>query len=190
MPVIPEDYTLHHGERENPLLWLCRVATHGAALPDTSDEAMHAVLGPGTARALKSFGHDDDGVHYLLLRGGTGLHTDTAYTRFTHQLVLRNDGTRIGGLPRNDGPPEHWHPPMVPGVMYCLDTHSPHIGRPDERMSPPRRGYMKAVIAVDRPEPLSIEHAWSLLCRYLVREFSEFEVTRRPPRGAAAHAGG
>lgn len=188
MPVITEDHQLTDSERAQPLLW--QVEVKGLDItPDTSDWAMRQVLGDGNARALKSFGHDSDGVHYLLLRGGTGLHTDTAYTRYTHQLVLRNDGTRIRGLAVNDGP-ETWPPPMYPGVMYCLDTHSPHIGCLDPRMSPPPRGFMKAVIAVDRDQPLDPDEAFGLLARYLARQFSDFEVTRRPPRGAAAHAGG
>ncbi len=190
MPTISEDHVLAPGERAQPILWQVR-PTGADALRisrefDTSDAAMHAVLGAGTARALKSFGHDGQGVHYLLLRGGTGLHTDTAYTRYTHQLVLRNDGTRVRGL-RDEGA---WHPPMTPGQMYCLDTHSPHIGCPDPRMDPPKRGYMKAVIAVDRDEPLDPMQAWDLLRPYLFFRFSDFPVTRRPPRGAAARAGG
>jgi hypothetical protein len=190
MPVIEDNYILGGAERDQPLLWQVTVPVAAHHLVDTCDEAMHAVLGPGTARALKSFGHNDKGVHYLLLRGGTGVHTDTAYTRYTMQLVLRNDGTRIRGLPRLDGPPESWHPPMAPGVMYCLDTHSPHQGCPDPRMNPPARGYMKAVIAVDRDNPLDPEDAWLLLSGYLLRQFADFPVTRRPPRGAAARAGG
>jgi hypothetical protein len=190
MPTISEDHQLTPGEAAAPVLWTVTVKGLRAGLVDVSDAAMHAVLGGGSARALKSFGHDRDGVHFLLLRGGTGLHTDTAYTRFTHQLVLRNDGTRIRGLARNDGPPETWHPPMVPGMMYCLDTWSPHVGCPDPRMEPPARGYMKAVIAVDRDAPLDTLEAWSLLQRYLSFEFRDFPVTRRPPRGAAARAGG
>jgi hypothetical protein len=189
MPVIAEDHQLRAHEVIQPVLWLVRLpGWPGGCATDVSDEAMRAVLGGGTARALKSFGHDEDGVHYLLLRGGTGLHTDTAYTRYTHQLVLRNDGTRIRGLARFDQPGQR-HPPMTPGVMYCLDTHSPHIGCPDERMTPPPRGYMKAVIAVDRAEPLAPGPAFALLERFLPFQFADFPVTRRPPRGAAAHAG-
>jgi|SRR5215469_772185 len=193
MPVITEDHQLTGTERREPLLWCSDIPAARAWIAeefDTSDEAMWAVLGQGNARALKSFGHDSDGVHYLLLRGGTGLHTDTAYTRYTHQLVLRNDGTRIRGLERYEGSRQDWHPLMRPGVMYCLDTHSPHIGLPDPRMDCPRRGYMKAVIAVDRPQPLPSGQAWLLLQRYLSHQFADFPVTRRPPRGAAAHAGG
>ena len=193
MPVIGDDHVLTGGERTAPLMWLMHVPAAEAWIEaefDTRDEAMHAVLGPGTARALKSFGHSDIGVHYLLIRGGTGVHTDTAYTRYTMQLVLRNDGTRIRGLPRNDGPPQTWHPPMVPGTMYCLDTWSPHQGCPDPRMNPPQRGYMKAVVAVDRDQPMDPEDAWQLLMPYLRHQFIDFPVTRRPPRGAAAHAGG
>jgi len=192
MPAIPEDHVLTPDERACPILWLVTAGaagTPGIAV-DVSDDAMHYALGPGNSRALKSFGHDDDGVHFLLLRNGTpGLHTDIAYARYTHQLVLRNDGTRVRGLLAHD---DEWHPPMYPGTMYCLDTWSPHTSHPDPRMNPdlPRTGFMKAVIAVDRSEPLNPTEAWRLLARYTTRQFRDFQVTRRPPRGAAAHADG
>jgi hypothetical protein len=192
MPTISEDHRLTGDERPNPILWFVTVLPdmNVGITTDVSDDAMHYALGPGKSRALKSFGHDDDGVHFLLLRNGTpGLHTDIAYARYTHQLVIRNDGTRVRGLAAYD---DDWHPPMYPGAMYCLDTWSPHTSHPDPRMNPalPRTGFMKAVIAVDRDEPLNPAEAWRLLARYTSKQFRDFEVTRRPPRGAAAHAGG
>lgn len=162
-----------------PVRWLVRtsVVERGHQV-DVSDPAMHAVLGAGTRRALKSFGHDADGVHFLLHRDGTTLHTDTAYLRYSAQLVLRNDGTRIRG---EADAPEDWHPPLAVGTMYLLDTHSPHQGLADSRLECPRAP-MKAVIAVDRPEPITPAEAWPLLSRLLAHQFADFPVNARPPR--------
>jgi len=173
MPKVNPDAPLSDNQVPVPVLWTVR--THGALFGevDCSDEVMARYLGPGRGIKLKSFGHDGDGVHFLLTRAGTPLHTDTAYTRYSHQLVLRNDGNRIRGMPRYDHE-SLWHPPLWPGVMYCLDTHSPHQGTPDPRIAPAYvakvRGLapmLKAVIAVDRDRVLAPDEAWPLLRRFL-----------------------
>jgi hypothetical protein len=178
------DHVLLPGERRNPLLWVRKVAGVENHLVDVSDDVMKVVFGDlSRGQRLKSIGHDEDGVHFLLTRGGTGLHNDIAYLRYSCQLVLRNDDTRIRGLPRYDRP-DHWNPPLVAGVMYCLDTHSPHQGVPDPRMGDavePRRRE-KAVIAVDRPWPLGPWEAWPLLQRYLEHQIADFPITTVPPR--------
>ena len=150
-----------------PVLWLVRVRA-AIVTGDYSDEALARFLPPGRGIKLRSFGHDEDGVHWLLTRAGTPLHYDPAYARYSHQLVLRNDGNRLRGLPRYDDRAD-WHPPLWPGTMYALDTHSPHHGVPDPRMDPPPV-VLKLCIAVDRDEPLSPAEAWPLLSRYLAAE--------------------
>jgi hypothetical protein len=161
MTGVKPDAVLAEGQAEIPVLWTVRAPDFPAV--DCSDEVLGRYLGPGRGIKLKSFGHDAEGVHFLLTRAGTPLHRDPAYARYSHQLVLRNDGNRLGGLPRYDGP-ETWHPPLWPGIMYALDTHSPHQGRPDPRMTPPPV-VLKAVVAVDRDRLLTPAEAWELVRR-------------------------
>jgi hypothetical protein len=162
-----------------PVLWC--VMTPEAGTGDYSDEVLARFLPEGKSRALRSFGHDADGVHWLLTRGGTPLHRDPAYARWSHQLVLRNDGNRLRGLPRYDDR-RNWHPPLRPGVMYALDTHSAHQGLPDERLRPPPV-VLKLVIAVDRDELLKPGEAYGLLSRLLHLDLTgPGQVTYAAPR--------
>jgi hypothetical protein len=172
LPAFKTDTPLRDSWNAIPVLW--SVTTTATQMPDCSDPVIEKYLGPGNARTIKSFGHDGDGVHFLLTRAGTPLHNDSAYARYTHQVVIRNDGNRIRGLPAYDTE-DMWHPPMLPGVMYALDTHSPHQGLPDSRMGARARGtaVLKAVIAVDRDELLTPEQAWPLLARYLTVQMAD-----------------
>jgi hypothetical protein len=172
-----------------PVLW--QVQTALLAPADYSDEVLARYLPGGRGKSLRSFGHDDDGVHWLLTRAGTPLHHDPAYARYSHQLVLRNDGNRVRGLPRYDQP-DRWHPQMVPGAMYALDTHSPHQGLPDPRFGPKvpgPTGILKLVIAVDRDELLTPAEVLPMLRRLVGRELPETgQTTYAAPRkwGAAS----
>jgi hypothetical protein len=88
----------------------------------------------------------------------------------------------LRGLPRLDGPEASWHPPLVVGSMYCLDTHSPHQGVRDPRMRPPPAPLYKAVIACDRDTPLTAQAAWPLLQRLLGDQLAVWDTTTRPIR--------
>lgn len=163
---VAPDAELRQGQNAFPVLWV----TTTTARPDParySDEALARFLPPGHGRALRSFGHDANTAHWLLTRGGTPLHIDPAYARYSHQLVLRNDGNRLRGLPRFD----QLHPPLIPGVMYLLDTHSPHIGLPDERLGRSRvTGMLKIVAAVDSDRMMHPGEAFRLLAPLVGRE--------------------
>jgi hypothetical protein len=179
MVAVRPDVALAPGQAAMPVLWA--VHTREAATADYSDEVLARFLPPGRGIKLRSFGHDADGVHWLLTRAGTPLHRDPAYAQYSHQLVLRNDGNRLRGLPRYDSP-DRWHPPLVPGVMYALDTHSPHQGTKDPRMDPPPV-VLKLAIAVDRDELLTPRQAWPLLSRLLHEELPETgQTTFAAPR--------
>jgi hypothetical protein len=162
MVTVRPDAELAEGQFSFPVLWA--VMTTALPVGDYSDAALAPFLPPGRGRALRSFGHDGDSVHWLLTRGGTPLHTDPAYARYSHQLVVRNDGNRLRGLPRYD----QQHPVLRPGVMYALDTHSPHQGLPDERMDPPPV-VVKLAVAVDCDRLLGPEEAFGLLARFTGR---------------------
>jgi hypothetical protein len=189
MPVVPLDAQLQPHQSADPVRWLvsapswpgCVSAIRGYLTSrdfrggPPADDELAPYLPRGRSRTLRSFGHDEEGVHWLLTRGGTALHTDPAYARYSHQLVLRNDGNRIRGLTDDEA---SWHPPMVPGTLYALDTHSPHQGTPDVRMISPHYAgagppVIKLVIAVDRNELLTASEAWVLLKRLLGKPFPE-----------------
>jgi hypothetical protein len=167
VPTIAPDHELTDGQLAVPILWLVT-----APLPrvvDVSDDVLdRAFGGGGRGQKLRSWGHSGDhGAHWLATRSGTALHTDTAYSRYTHHLILRNDGWRIRGMS------DDLHPPMVPGAMYCLDTHSPHRVVPDQRVGVASEGgrpLYKVQVAVDTDDPLDPPTAWQWLTRKLVAD--------------------
>lgn len=172
MGTVPNDYQLEGDQRENPVVWTAHAPQDALGLIrllDLTDDAMQRYLGRGKSMKLKSFGHDAHGVHFLLTRAGTTVHRDQAFTRYSHQLILRNDGNRLRGLPRYDpDDPADWHEPLRPGVMYALDTHSPHQGLADPRFANRGAG-MKAVLAVDRDTVLEPDEAYALFEPWLKR---------------------
>lgn len=158
MVAVKPEAALSDTQHPMPVLW----ATGTTAVPEPGLyelDSLAPFLPKGLGIALRAFGHRENSVHWLLTRAGTPLHTDPRYARYSYQLVLRNDGGRVRGLPRND---TQLHPPMVPGVMYCLDTHSPHQGVPDERLDPPKVIH-KLVAAVDSDTLVKPERVWPLL---------------------------
>lgn len=134
---------------------------------------MQSYFGSSSSRRLKVFESDSEGVHFLLMRGGTSMHTDKACPRYSHHLVLRNDGTGIRGL--HGDKPEHL--PMRRGVMYCLDTHSPHQGLRDSRLFP-MEPLVKLVVAVDRDEPLDPGECLELVTRILDTNVGDWRPNR------------
>lgn len=170
MPLVKADYELGEDEAPWPILWIAPPVPD-LEFPDLSNETLELVFGPGKDHRLKSWGHDDDGVHWLTTRRGAPLHVDHVYTRYTHHLILRNDGWRLRGL--SDDNPE-LYPPMVPGTMYCMDTHSPHGVVADLRMPQPEHPRYKVQLVVDRDEPLSPDDAWDLLLPSVNRPLSDF----------------
>jgi hypothetical protein len=148
-----------------------------ARVAPVDDAALDPAFGPGRSRKIKSWGHDAEGVHWLATRGGTPYHTDPNYARFTHHLLVRNDGWRIRGFS------DERHPVMEPGALYCLDTHSPHEVVRDDRLPWGMRGY-KLQVAVDRDEPLTPSEAWALLSPWIGRNPGETSATaqRMAPR--------
>jgi hypothetical protein len=161
MVTVNESYTLKPGERLDPLIWLDGPIP--IELPTYSDDMLNEVYG-GKGR-IRSWGHDDEGVHWLTTRRGTTLHRDPAYTRYTHHLLLRNDGFRLRGL--LDDPDDR--PQLVAGHLYCLDTHSPHQVTVDTRFQVPDPVY-KFQLAVDRDQPLQPAEALNLLVARLAED--------------------
>lgn len=177
MPSVPADYELPDDETPFPILWITGPIEF--ELPDTSVPILEEVFGGGNSRKLKSWGHGGDvpGLHWLATRNGTALHRDTTFTRFTHHLILRNDGFRIRGLVDDDGA----LPMLVPGMMYCIDTHSPHQVVIDGRFGNYRPHY-KVQLVVDRDEPLTIEEAFDILVPAASDPIPTTNVPHTPPQ--------
>jgi hypothetical protein len=176
MGVIAPDHVLTGDQRGNPVVWLAG-PLQLPRMPDVSDAALLPAFGEGRGRKLKSWGHMGEyGAHWLITRSGTPLHNDPAYPRYSHHLIVRNDGFRLTGL----GDPAM--PPLVPGMIYCLDAHSPHQVVADPRMAT-GRPLFKVQLAVDFDEPVSQELAWALLTPLLGTEpgTTAAEVARTAP---------
>jgi hypothetical protein len=154
---VTKDYQLSDWQRAGPVLWVSDPRPL-PQVPDASDEVLNAIFDEKRTRRLKSWGHDDTGAHWLVTRSGLGLHHDIGFTRYTHQLIIRNDGWRLGGF---DDQLEL--KPLVQGAMCCLDTWSPHKVYRDTRFPDSKKALYKAMLVVDRDEPLTEDEVWALL---------------------------
>lgn len=174
MPVVDPRLPLRADQRAMPLVWILR--TDFVAQP-VADAVLDVAAGSkGYKRVLRSWGHDERTVHWLMTRCGTNLHTDTAYLRYSHHLIIRNDGWRIIGADM-----EQWPRLLTPGTIYCLDTHSPHQVVPDPRIAKGRPLY-KLQVALDASEVLDPGAVRRLL--------SDFASAYDPAESAAtAHSG-
>lgn len=155
MPNIAVDHVLQPGQSARPLIWV-EAPRAVARFPACDDEIMDKAMG-SRAKAFRTWGHDERGVHWLCTQRGVQLHTDPAYTRYTHHLVIRNDGWMLVGT---DG--SHRHVYLEPGAMLCLDTHSPHALVLDPRRPTPEPR-LKLALIVDATRPLTPDEAWSFM---------------------------
>ncbi|HKE70555.1 MAG TPA: hypothetical protein VKB55_14945 [Nocardioidaceae bacterium] len=185
------DEPLREGERGNPIVWWQPRLL--PVIPDVSDAAMEPAFGGGRNRKLKSWGHvGEHGVHWLVTRSGTPFHADPAYPRYTHHLIVRNDGFRLRGVEDPD------LPPFTPGMLYCLDAHSPHQVIVDDRIlsieEMDRHGIKplyKVQAAVDFDTVIDAELAWSLLVPLLDTEpgATAHQVAKTAPASQARKSG-
>jgi hypothetical protein len=165
MPVVKPDefdWSSVPDSRGFPLVW-----AEQRMMPvrlDTSDAVLELAFGEGKSRKLKSWGHaGEHNAHWLVTRGGTPMHTDPAYARYTHHLILRNDGFRLRGA--EDRPDAM---PLKVGAMYCLDAHSPHQVVPDPRLTFLGKPVYKVQAAVDTDEPLEPDEVWAILGELII----------------------
>jgi len=95
-------------------------------LPETIGRypQMLETMFPSNNHSLKTWGRTP-GVtemdpHWIGVRKGTPLHTDKAYPRITHQIMVNVDpGFVLRGLNKDEMP-------LARGLFFVLDTHSPH----------------------------------------------------------------
>lgn len=156
----------------HPVLWVTPPRDLGR-IPDVSDAALQRVFGDDKATSrIKSGDWNEDGVHWLITRSGLTMHNDGGYTRFTHHLVLRNDGFMLQGTDRAS-----MHPPIGVGSLVCLDTHSEHTLCRDPRLEP---GKYKAALVVDFDEALKPFEAWKILSKRLTDPNCYHDIRARP----------
>ena len=86
------------------------------------------------------------------------MHTDPKYPRFSWHLILHNGGFRICGLS------DELMPPLVPGVVYLIDTHSPHEVTRDHRL--PKISNYKLQLAIDSDVPMPAASATRALLEF------------------------
>lgn len=116
------DMTLSADQRGQPVL-----RHRQLALPDTIGRfpEMLETMFPSTKHSLKTWGRTPGAdlamdPHWIGVRSGGPLHTDKAYPRFTHQIVVNADpGFVVRGLHKIGVPVQR-------GTFFVLDTHSPH----------------------------------------------------------------
>ena len=116
------DKPLESDQRPNPIIRTGRVGLEGIHEPTPEELAKIFTTGK---HSLQTWGRKP-GVkrgaepHWIGVFKPGPLHTDRAYPRMTHHLVLKVDpGFFIRGHNREETPLER-------GTILCLDTHSPH----------------------------------------------------------------
>lgn len=122
MPTVGSDYQLGDDQADPPILWMVPRPQSLTFTPTVTDGELDVAFGAGKSQKIKSFGHDDNLVHWLATRSGTDLHVDKSYERYTHHLIVRNDGMRIRGLTDDTDDQTRWHPPHD-GRRHVLPRH-------------------------------------------------------------------
>jgi len=163
---IPDDYVLKNWQTADPILWRKSVPVPpgGFLPPKTCIRMLFELFGAGKSKRLQTFARDEsdpNGPHWIGVRlGGLGMHTDPKFPRFTHQLVVYNDGWGVIGLGKRLGEP------LAAGTLFCCDTHSPHQVIPDGRLG---RGLYYLAASMDAKAKLPPEVAQERLLAFVSR---------------------
>ena len=118
---------LKAGQRGNPVMYAAKVdLPYFVKVPTDSElEEIFKTKGFKLQTWGRSKGKDgkyirENDPHWIGVRGGTPLHIDPAYPRYSHHLKVRvDDGISVRGMDKAELP-------LFRGVFYILDTHSPH----------------------------------------------------------------
>lgn len=113
---------------------------------------------PTRAQSLKTWGRTPgvkvNDPHWIGVHRQTPLHTDPAYPRYTHHLMLYVDDFSLRGMDKVEC--ELWR-----GLYYLLDTHSPH----QVYARKPEATWYVAV-SIDSKEPLESHRTIERLIAY------------------------
>lgn len=160
-------YCLKSDQRSDPVVW--RHCSGQESLAILSADAILAMLreymGIGRGRRLTTWGRstdDPDGPHWIGVRSGTTLHTDPRYLRYTHQLIVLNQGWGLSGITM-----ELAAEPYEVGDLFCCDTHSPHILIRDARRPFGRDDLYYLAASMDSDQPMNFEDVARPLIRFV-----------------------
>ena len=128
MPRWNRDTPLKDGMRPNPVVQVQQIDLDALGVFTPSELQLMKVF-EGTSSHLQTWGRSKDAAgkiikendaHWICVKQGIYMHTDTGYPRYTYQLKLRVDeGTYTVGVNGE-------RTPLLRGTFYTLDTHSPH----------------------------------------------------------------
>lgn len=122
------DYQLKNDQRSNPVVYAEYLDIDKEHIVMPSEEQLKRIfINDGFRLQTWKRSKDKNGKtiltedpHWIAVRGGTPLHVDPRYPRYSHHLKVRcDDGIYCRGLSR-----EELH--LRRGLFYILDTHSPH----------------------------------------------------------------
>lgn len=155
---VPWSIELKEGQRPDPVVFSTYVALPEGFIYPT-DEMLSTIFTTGSTQ-IRTWGRTPKtkamDPHWIGLRGGTGLHTDPAYPRYSHHLKIRVDeGFSVQGLSKQPFP-------LTRGLFYILDAHSPHQVL---CKGPDKLGFNIA-ISMDAKFPLEVRHAVDRLIEY------------------------
>lgn len=152
---------LEEWQTPNPILWRTPAAGVELLPAQVAVEMLDAKFGVGKSNRLQTWERspeDRSGPHWIAVRAGTPLHVDLLYPRYTHQLVVYNDGLGVIGRARDLGEP------LTAGVLFCCDTHSPHQVIRDPRVG---LGMYYLAASMDAQEKLDPSYAWDRLLAFV-----------------------
>jgi len=118
-------------------------------------------FGFGRSKRLQTWARpcdDLNGPHWIGVRNGSVWRADRGH-RYTHHLVVRNDGWRLTGAAMQHDDP--W----IPGTVFCCDTHSPHILLREDG----GKGMFYLAASIDSTTPLSLEQTLPRLLDFVRR---------------------
>lgn len=128
MPFWDMKEPLRVGMAGNPALYVTHVDLDELKVAEPSVSDLEAIFDtPGASLKTWNREKDQEGKvkkindpHWLCVKKGIKMHTDTGFPRYSHQLKVKVDpGTFVRGL---DGTETM----LCRGMFYILDTHSPH----------------------------------------------------------------
>lgn len=128
MANLPWDHKLKGDQKDDPVVYAEMLDLSDFDLPSPTDEDLMQIF-KTSGYSLQTWARRKDAEgrtiltndpHWIATRGSTPLHYDPRYPRYSHHLKLRVDpGVFLRGLGSTKLP-------LVRGLFYVLDAHSPH----------------------------------------------------------------